>query len=128
MGYAGERSHDLADRMNDMRDHPPDLEIRARGNVKRLVVAIVRHEDEFPSPFAEAFDGQFAIDHRDHHAIIRGFKRAVDDEEVSRMNPCTKHRIPADPDKEGRRRVLDEMRIEVEFAVEIVIGRRGKPG
>jgi len=55
-------------------------------------------------------------------------KDSVDDQHVPFMDPSPDHRVAIDPNKEGCRRMLDEMIIKIEVLLQIVFGGGGKAG
>ena len=71
----------------------------------------------------EAFDGEFAIDDGNDDAAITGRQCTIDNQDIPGVNASLPHGLPSHPDKEGCCRMLDEMLIEVQGAIEIIIGR-----
>jgi hypothetical protein len=71
---------------------------------------------------AEPFDGQFAVNDRDHNVAVAGFDGPVHDQEVAIVNTCPHHRVAARADVEGGGGVLDKVLVEVEVTVNVVVG------
>ena len=71
----------------------------------------------------EAFDGEFPIDHRNDNAAITGRQCTIYNQYITGVNASFTHRLSSHPDEKGCRRMLDEVLIEVQGAIEVVIGR-----
>ena len=72
--------------------------------------------------FREAFDGEFAIDDSNDDAAITWRQCAIDNQDITGVDPGFMHGFTSYPDEERRGRMLDEMLIEVQGAIKIIIG------
>ena len=75
---------------------------------------------------AIALDREFPGQQRQHDQAIHGSSRAIDDGDIARKQPCPRHALAGDPDGEGRGRIFDQQFVEIEGAIEVIVGRRGK--
>ena len=81
-------------------------------------------EHELAMALREAFDGQFAIDDSNDDAAITWSEGTVHNQDIPGVNAGFTHGLPGHSDKEGCRWVLDEVLIEVQGAIEVIIGWR----
>jgi hypothetical protein len=88
-------------------------------------LAVLWDEYELAMPFREAFDGEFAIDHGNDDTAIVWREGTIYDQHIPRVNASFPHGLSSYPHKESCRRMLDEVLIEVEGAIEVII-RRGR--
>ena len=63
--------------MNDAGDHTPNLNGLLRGNLNRLVVQILWEESQYSVLLEKTLDGQFSIEHGDHHMLVSRFERPI---------------------------------------------------
>ena len=73
--------------------------------------------------FREAFDSEFAIDDGNDDTPITGRQRTIDDQHIPGMDAGLPHGLSGHPDEKGCCRMLNEVLIEIEGAIEIIIGR-----
>src|SRR4030095_15759103 len=78
-------------------------------------------EYELPMALREPLDGEFAIDDGNDDAAISGGQSAVYNQHIARVNASFTHRLPSHPDKESCCRMLNEMLVEVQGAIEVII-------
>src|SRR6266567_6610800 len=112
----------LLDAVNHIRDHSPDLKGCRLGNRERRILVVLGYEHELPMALRESLDGEFAIDHRNNDTAIAGCQCTIYNEHIPGVNPGFTHRLPRHPDEKGCCRVLNEVLIEVQGAIEVVIG------
>ena len=82
--------------------------------------------DDVAAP-AVALDGEFAVEQRQHDAVVGGCHRAIDDGDIAWEKPGTRHAVAGEMHRESCRRVAHQQFVEVERVVEIILGRRRKP-
>lgn len=71
----------------------------------------------------EPFDGQFTVHNGNDDIVgLRG-DSPVDDEQIAIENPSAAHGLPGRTYKEGRGRPPHQMLVEIELALDVVIGR-----
>ena len=107
--------------MNDVGDDSPNLERLLSLDLDRLIVCVGREEPQGLVSLIESLDCQISIERSHDDVSINGFKRAVYDEQVPRMNPRSGHRVTRHAHKERGSRMLDEMPVEIKLALDIVV-------
>jgi len=75
----------------------------------------------------EPLNGEFIVNDGDHNSAMLGLQTTIDDQFISRIDTGIDHRRAGDPDNEGRRVVINQMRIELDDLLDMVIGRTGEP-
>ena len=70
----------------------------------------------------ESLDGEFAIDHGNDDTAITGRQSTVHNQYISSVNASFTHGLSSHPDEKGCCGMLDEMLIEVQGAIEVIIG------
>ena len=71
--------------------------------------------------------GELAVHAGDDHRAVRWLERAVDDEEVPVLDAGAGHRVALRADEVGRGRPRDQQLVEVERALDILLGGRREP-
>ena len=75
---------------------------------------------------AVGLHGKISINACDDDITACGAERAVDNQEVSIVNPGIDHRIALNTDKVGGSRTLDEKFVQIKGRLEVLLGRRWK--
>jgi hypothetical protein len=114
--------------MNNICYDTPDLEGGSLCDRKWRILVILWYQHELAMALREAFDGQSAVDDGNDNAAISGRECTVYNQHIAGVDSSFTHRLPSHPDEKGRRRMLDEMLIEVEGAIEVIIGWGGISG
>src|SRR5215211_6389702 len=71
----------------------------------------------------EAFDGEVAIDHGNDDAAITGRQCTIYNQHITGVNASFTHGLPSNPDEKGCCGMLNEVLVEVQGAIEVIIGR-----
>ena len=111
----------------DTSDDPPNSEFHVAGETDRRVARVLCVKLEGTTDAVEPFYGQLVIDDRNDDGSIGGLERFIDDEDIAGKDARAFHAQPDDADKKRRRRVGDEMLVQVEHAFDVVVGRGGEP-
>jgi len=114
--------------VDDGGDDAPDFKAVLFVGLERLVLVVVRRQTEFALDFFQPLNRQFALHHRNHDPVLDRPQGAVNHQDIARMNPRPEHRVPLGSYEKGGGGVLDQELVEVELGLDIVVGRRGKPG
>jgi len=77
--------------------------------------------------FAQALDGEIAIQHRDDDLAIPRRDGAIHHQDVTALDSGVSHGATLNPDEECGRWVAHEVLVEIERVLHVVLGRRGKP-
>src|SRR6478736_877621 len=104
----------------------PDGQLGQCGHVDVRVLGVLRLQHHASAGDAQALDRQFPVQDGDHHGPVPGLEGTVDDQFVPVADAGTLHGIPRHPDHEGAGDVLDQVRVQVDPAVEVVLCRRRK--
>ena len=78
--------------------------------------------------FTQAFDRQLAMQDGDDDIVGLGRDGAVDNEKIAVENSGVAHGLALRADEKGRRRPADQMQIEIELALDMVVGGAWKSG
>ena len=115
--------------MDRARDHAPDHAVPVRAQGDGWVMRVLRDQGPLVRVFfVEPFDREFAADHGDDDATRFRFQAAVDHQEVAREDTGAGHRVALDPDDEGRGGAADQVIVEIERALDEVLGGRWEAG
>jgi hypothetical protein len=79
-------------------------------------------------PLAPDLERVLAIDVDHHDVAVQGPQRAVDDGEIAVEHARLRHRVAGDADDEARRTVPDQQLAQVDLALGMIVGGRGKTG
>lgn len=114
--------------MDDIRHHTPHLKIHLLGDFNGFVGIIGRKEEEPLSLFLYMLHGEFPVEHRDDHAFPRHFQRAIDDQEITRLDTRAGHGFAFDTEQERSRRIADQVLGEVDLFFDKIISRTRETG
>ena len=108
------------------RDHTPHLEGLPIPNrdIRKCRVFGLQLDGAIFHPIT--LDREGTVEQRQHDIAIDGRAGAVDDRDIARKDAGPGHAVALDADSEGRRRMLDQQLVEIEWPVDIVLGRRRK--
>lgn len=109
-----------------MLDHAPDNAVQSFGDFERRVGWIFGMQPGTIRLQEQAFDGEFAVYSADRNAAMRGFDGPIDHQQIAIVNRRALHGIALNTHKERRRRVIDQMFIEIQTLVNVILSGRGK--
>ena len=70
-----------------------------------------------------ALDGEFAVEQRQHDAVVGRRDGTVDDGDVARKKPGADHAFAGEPHGESGGGIDDQQLVEIERTVQIILGR-----
>ena len=85
-------------------------------------------EDQGAIALSQAFDRQLAMQDGDDDIVGLGRDGAVDNEKVAVENPGIAHGFALRADEKGRRWATDQMQIQIELALDVVVGGAWETG
>ena len=76
----------------------------------------------------EALHRELAVEDGDHDVGVLRLQGAVHNQDIAVVQPGALHRIAGQADVERGGRVLNQQLVEVEVAVQVIVGGRGESG
>lgn len=114
--------------MNHKGDHAPYFTVGLLREFYGLIVRILGQQPHDAILLEQSLHREIAVDHCDDHLAARWLQGAVYHQNVVMVDAGADHGVPCHPHKEGSGRVLDHELVEIETALDIIIGRRRKAG
>lgn len=116
----------LSHAAHDAGDHTPHRQLLAVLQLDGGEGRILGDEAHAPAALPQALDREFAVDDCDDDVATCGFQRTVDHQQIAVGDAGAGHGVAFHTHEEGRLAVGDEVLVQVEGALDVVVGRRGK--
>ena len=114
--------------MNRMHNHTPELGITALAQGKRWGQAIHGHQPQPRRLPLQAPEQESPGVGADHVAPRAGLDAAINHQKVSMKDAGGSHRIATSPHEEGAGRRRDQKIVQIDLALDVVVGRTGEAG
>ena len=115
-GHASEH----ADRAGD---DAPDFKAAVFGNLNVLVGGVLRLQPDSDAFGAIALDCETAIEQCKDDCLVLWRSGAIDHGNVARKDTRTDHAVADDPHRECRRPVFHQQFVEIEWRLQVIVGR-----
>lgn len=113
--------------MNTVGYHTPKPKVGAFLNFDGGKLLVLRNKVKIAILFLHPFHGKFAIDKTHQHGAGLRLERFVDNQNIAIVYSHIDHRIAPNTGKKSGAGMLYQQVIQVEFSLQIIVGRRGKP-
>ncbi len=117
-----------ADAADAIGAHYPDSEPGFGCDLQRRQIAVFGGQKELAVDLADPLDGEISVDRGDDNPPVGRLLSAIDDQCIAGANAGADHGLPFDTDEKGGGRVFDDQLVEIETAIEVVLGGRGETG